>query len=195
MEKKIEKRKFFISDFQEEAAWLTYMHREGWKFIKTTGYQYEFERCEGEDWVYQLDFKENGIAEGDYIRMFQDYGWEYIGQFHKWFYFRKLKTEKDVEDLSIFSDNESKIDMCKRVINGSVFTWIPLILIILVYDYLMCFTTVFRGKGFLSNVTLVIAIIAILIVVFALSIFVGQYSRLNNMIKKLEHPITTNNKL
>jgi hypothetical protein len=57
MEKKIEKQSFLISEFREEAAWLSFMHRQGWKFISTNGKKYEFEQCEPEDWIYQLDFR------------------------------------------------------------------------------------------------------------------------------------------
>jgi len=189
MEKKIEKQKFYISEFQEEAAWLSFMHREGWKFITTNGHKYEFEKCEGEDWIYQLDFKENGVAEEDYIQIFKDYGWEYVGQFRRWFYFRKKKTEDSENDMSIFSDNESKIEMCKRVINGNIINFIPFLLIIIAYDFLVGFTKLFRGDGVLSIIVSVFAIITLLIAVFALSFVVGQYSRLNHMIKKMQNPV------
>ena len=63
----VEKQKFYISEFDQEATWLSFMHREGWKFSSTDGYRYKFEKAEKEDWCYQLDYKENGIAEEDYI--------------------------------------------------------------------------------------------------------------------------------
>lgn len=186
MEKKIERQRFYISEFYEEAAWLAFMQREGWKFISTDGYKYEFEKSKKEDWIYQLDFKENGIGDDDYIQMYSDYGWEYVFQFRKWFYFRKKKVEGTQEDLSIFSDNESKIAMCKRVINGHFYYLVPLYLIMLIYDYLLLFTSVLKGDGFWGGAMVGIGIGTMMVVVLGFGFYIGQYSRLNKMIKNLK---------
>jgi hypothetical protein len=165
------------------------MHREGWRFTALQGHNYEFEKCEGEDWNYQLDFKENGVADGDYIQMFTDYGWEYVFQYRNWFYFRKIKTEGCEEDLSIFSDNESKIELYRRIINSQSLSMVPLYLIVLAYNYLMFFTPVFKGDSFWNGLALGCAMAAICVVIFSFGIQIGQYSRLNKMIKDLEHPV------
>lgn len=113
-----ERQVFYIAEFQEEAAWLSFMHRQGWKLASTTGFKYRFESCPQEDWVYQLDFRDDSVDEESYIQMFADYGWEFVTRFRHWYYFRKIRTAGD--DMSIFSDNESKIDMCRRVIRHHV---------------------------------------------------------------------------
>jgi hypothetical protein len=129
VERKIEKQYFYLSEFHEEEAWLSFMHREGWKLVSIKRNKYEFEKCVKENWVYQLAFKEDGIATDDYIQMFSDYGWEFVFQFRKWFYFRKKEVEVQKEDLTIFSDNESKIAMCKRVVKGYFYKVIPISII------------------------------------------------------------------
>lgn len=188
MEEKIEKRKFYISDFQEEAEWLSKMQKEGWKFVFTDGRKYRFEACEKEEWSYQLDFKEDGTDEEAYIQMYQDFGWEYVFRFRKWFYFRKKKTEEQ-EDLSIFSDNESKIDMCRRVSNGQFFSFLPLYVVVLVYNYLVFFTRIFQQNGFFGGLLQGIAIAAVLVSVYGIGVYIGQLSRLNKLISELENPV------
>lgn len=185
MAEKIEKRKFYVSDFQEKAAWLSKMHGEGWKLVSVEGRNYRFESCEKEEWSYQLDFKENGIKEEDYIQMYQDFGWEYVVQYGKWFYFRKKKTEEK-EELSIFSDNESKIDMCRRVSNGQFLSFLPLYAVVLVYNYLVFFTRIFQQGGFFVGLLKGIAIAAVLVSVYGIGVYIGQISRLNKLISELE---------
>lgn len=183
MEKMIEKQRFYVSEFEEEAAWLSFMHREGWKFLSTTGSRYEFKACEKEDYVYQLDFKEQTETDADYIQMFRDYGWEYVTKHNCWYYFRKRK-EAD-EDLSIFSDNASKIDMLKRVINGQFLKFLPLYFLILGINFLTFFTNVFKADNFFSMAALIFSIIGMLVIVFGFGIYIGQVSRLQKKIKKL----------
>ena len=67
-----ERKSFFISEFRAEEAWLSFMHQQGWKLqsIDKRGFSYTFESCEPEDWIYQLDFKEENVAEEDYILMY-----------------------------------------------------------------------------------------------------------------------------
>ena len=109
-----ERKCFLIAEFDDEAAWLSFMHKSGWKMVRTTGFKYRFESCAQEDWVYQLDFRDEGMDEEAYIQMYADYGWEFVTRFRHWYYFRKIRRVG--EDLSIFSDNESKMEMCSRVI-------------------------------------------------------------------------------
>lgn len=182
MEMKIEKQKFYISEFEQEAAWLSFMQKEGWKFISTDGWKYKFEKCDKEEWIYQLDFKENGIADEDYIQMFQDYGWEYVFQFGEWFYFRK-KKESDKEDLSIFSDRESKVELCKRIIKGQFLRTLPGYFLLLVYEYLIFFTDLLKAEGFFGGLLNGIAIASAIILLFLVYYHVNQFSRLHRIIK------------
>ncbi|MBM7635935.1 DUF2812 domain-containing protein [Streptococcus saliviloxodontae] len=55
---KTEVKIFWITDFEEETAYLRRMHQSGWKFVKLmAGCFFHFESCPPEDVVYQLDFR------------------------------------------------------------------------------------------------------------------------------------------
>lgn len=189
-----EKQIFYLAEFREEEAWLSFMHRQGWKFLSTTGRRYKFEACPEEDWVYQLDFKEDGVASDDYIQMFEDQGWEYVFQYMEWFYFRK-KREKDADgnqkgpDLSIFSDNQSRIDMCRRIIRRNFLRTIPFYLIFILYNYLVFGTDLFARNGFIGGLLLAVAVGTMMTFLFLIGYFVGQYSRLLKIIRDLENPV------
>ncbi len=188
MERMVEKQNFFISEFNEEAAWLSFMHRQGWKFLSTNGRNYEFEQCEAADWIYQLDFKENGIEEEDYIQLFTDYGWDYTFHFGKWFYFRKMKTDAE-EDLSIFSDKESKIELCKRVINADALRIVPILLMILGANYLLFFTSLLQKSDFLQGARYGVMAGSLFIFILTLNMTISQYKKLYKMIKSYENPV------
>ena len=76
--RKTEIRIFTIADYEEEEVWLREQHRQGWKLVNTNlPVFYHFVKCEPEDVVYRLDYK-NSEEDGNYMQMFQDYGWEYF---------------------------------------------------------------------------------------------------------------------
>jgi hypothetical protein len=116
-ERKLKIRFFTIADYQEEEQWLRQQHQNGWKLAKMTPpCFYTFERCEPEDVIYRLDFKNQ--ATGDYMQMYADFGWEYAGKCVGWLYFRKSASQVDTEkEGELFSDNESKVDMVQQVIS------------------------------------------------------------------------------
>lgn len=110
---------FTVPEWEKEEKWLREHHRRGWKLIKATipGF-YKFEQCEPEDVVYQLDYNQEGMNNiSEYIQMFRDCGWEYVTDMAGYAYFRKPASEM-VEDEGIFCDDESKMDMIKRVFKG-----------------------------------------------------------------------------
>ena len=146
MESKIEKRNFGVAEFQQEEKWLEEQHRSGWRLIRINGNKYQFEKCHGDEWIYQLDFKENGEAEEDYIQMFADCGWEYVLQYDKWCCFRRKK--EDGVDLSIFSDKFSRIDMYTRILKSRhLRAAVVLFVIACVLEYFTIFTNFFKGNS------------------------------------------------
>ena len=115
-EKKTEPRIFTIAEWEKEEKYLRKRHREGWKFVNVSlpGF-YHFEKCTPEDVVYQLDYNEEGLKHKDeYVQMFNDCGWEYIQDFGGYSYFRKPVSEMQEEE-EIFCDDESRLDMMRRV--------------------------------------------------------------------------------
>ncbi len=68
-ETKLKIRFFTIADYIEEEIWLRKMHNEGWKLVKMVPpCFYKFEKCEPEDVIYRLDFKDN-TENPDYMKI------------------------------------------------------------------------------------------------------------------------------
>ena len=90
-ELKKEFRWFNIMEYEKEENYLSKRHQEGWKFKRVTfPGVYTFERCEPEMVIYQLDYNKEGIKhQMEYVRMFEDCGWEYLTEFGGYNYFRK----------------------------------------------------------------------------------------------------------
>lgn len=121
--------KFFtLPDWEKEENYLSSMHKNGWMFTYVKFSIYHFEKCEPEDVVYQLDFNPEGSEnKEEYVRMFSDCGWDYLQDFAGYSYFRKPRAEMN-GDEKIFCDDESRLDMMKRVFRQRV---IPLIILFL----------------------------------------------------------------
>ena len=121
MKTKKEYKYFSIFQHKKEEEYLSMMHRSGWRFIKVTGLGvYHFEAVEGEDYVYQLDYNPKAKDEkAEYIRMFDDCGWEYVQEYAGYSYFRKPKSMMN-GDEEIFNDDESRMAMMSRVYKGRV---------------------------------------------------------------------------
>ena len=126
-ETKKELRWFSIMDYEKEARYLSRMHQKGWKIKRVTmpGI-YTFEKCEPEKVIYQLDYNLEGMKnQMEYVKMFEDCGWEYLLEFAGYSYFRKPEAQMSREE-EIFCDDESRLDMMNRIFRGRV---IPLIVI------------------------------------------------------------------
>ena len=98
METKTECRVFFITDFNQQAHYLSNMHKKGWKLVKISwSLFYHFEKCEPEDVVYQVDFKESKNKDRkSYLRMYEDYGWEFVTSCQNFVIFRKAAVKGDL---------------------------------------------------------------------------------------------------
>lgn len=122
---KTELRFFSVPDWEKEQDYLREQHRQGWRFARLNALGlYHFERCEPEDVVYQLDYNPEGLEhKTEYVRMFNDCGWEYLQDYAGYSYFRKPAAEMN-GDEEIFCDEQSRDDMIMRVFRGRI---IPLI--------------------------------------------------------------------
>lgn len=120
---------FTIFEYEKEQEYLRKMQLQGWKFVKIRGLGvYHFESCEPQDVVYQLDYSEEGQAnKEEYLKMFQDCGWEYIQDYAGYSYFRKPVSSDGVAE-EIFCDDESRLQMMQRVVRGRL---MPLMIILL----------------------------------------------------------------
>ncbi len=145
MECKIVKTSFSLSDFEEEEEWLSQMHKKGWKLIEISKNGYKFEKCQPEDWIYQLDFQIKNIEDNSYLKLYNDYGWSFLLKSCNWYYFRKQKDSNDT-DLSLFSDRDSKITMCERLISKKLIFNVTLFAIASVIVIMEIFTHAFTSE-------------------------------------------------
>lgn len=132
---------FGLTQYQEEAAYLREMHKHGWKISEIRfPCTYLFEECEPEDVVYQLDYNQEGINnKAEYKQMFTDCGWKYLFDFVGYSYFCKPAAETE-GDEDIFCDDESRLEMMKRIFRGRL---LPLLLVLFPALWLQLIT--FRG--------------------------------------------------
>lgn len=109
---------FTIADYEEEEIWLRNQHKNGWRIVNMIPpCFYVFESCEPQDIIYRLDYK-NSDQNQEYMQIVKDFGWEYFMQRLGWLYFRKPADEIESEDEGeLFSDNESRVDMVRKIVN------------------------------------------------------------------------------
>ena len=105
----------------KEEAWLEEMSTTGWHL---TSVQlpcfYTFDKGEAQRNVYRLDYmlmKKDKLDE--YLQIFRDAGWEYVGEMSNWRYWRKQVVMDETPE--IFTDNESKIKKYQRMLAYMVF--------------------------------------------------------------------------
>lgn len=172
MESKKQFKLFTIFEYEDEQDYLRQMHRSGWKLSKVSGLgMYHFEKCVPQDVVYQLDYNQDGLANKDeYLKMFDDCGWEYIQDYVGYSYFRKAVAESDAAE-EIFCDEESKFQMMQRVMKGRM---TPLLVIFFATLLPMFFINLFSTHNYFVA-AFVGGVLAMYVVIFAMC-FV-KYSR------------------
>lgn len=113
--KKYVKKSFWVHQYETEALFLSNMRAKGWKFVKLhkgIPTKYEFDKCEPEKYVYQLDYVETDKDTEDYHQLFKDSGWEEIMSWNavggKWYYFCK---KSDLGNEKIYTDIDSKVQL------------------------------------------------------------------------------------
>lgn len=134
---------FLLPDYEQEEKYLTDMHKNGWKLKKVSkiGFVYTFVKCKPENVVYRLDFAEKKDKDmQSYVAMFSEYGWEYIQDVNDYSYFRKRADGLAEEDTELFSDNESRLEMIKRIINTKLMPIWVIFLCILVPNFIRAMT-------------------------------------------------------
>lgn len=164
-------RKFFsIAEFEKEEKYLTDMAAQGWRFVDTNGSIYTFERCEPEQVVYRLDF--SGIPldqRDDYYAMFRDYGWEYLQDSYGFSYFRKPAEGAAPEDLEIFSDGASHLEMVKKIMLAKITPMILILISCIMINYdkiLRVIRNDSPGKGDWFSVIIVTLLVLTIAVLF-----------------------------
>lgn len=100
---------FWVWQDQKQEAWLQEMSAKG-LHLKSVGLGlYYFEEGPLQKYAYRLDHQlgtQKDFAE--YLELFDAAGWEYIGKFNGWQYFRK--PMKAGGNMEIYTDSESKVE-------------------------------------------------------------------------------------
>lgn len=153
MEKTIKKHRLFnIYQYDLEEKYLREMHNQGYKFEKITFIsQYNFAKCQPEDVIYKLDFPgefKNEEEKQDYLQLYRDSGWEYIGDFFDYSYFRKPNDEKSID---IFSDDESKLEMIKKINKARSFPLLIIFLVALLPKAIDNITNIIKPDSFIEG--------------------------------------------
>lgn len=107
---------FFPWQDDKEEAWLRKMSQEGWHLNAIhLPCIYFFKRGEPCDYTYRLDYMlMDKTRLQDYIQIFQDAGWEYIGELSNWRYWRKQVAAGETDE--IFTDTELKVKKYQRLL-------------------------------------------------------------------------------
>lgn len=170
---------FSIFNHEDEQEYLAQMHREGWRFVRVTGLGvYHFENCEPADVVYQLDYNQEGLShKTEYVKMFEDCGWEYIQDYAGYSYFRKPALEMN-GDEEIFCDDESRLAMMLRVYKGRLLPLVVLFSACLLPQFVLN-SFVWQNYGVAAFIA---GVIVLYLVVFA--IFGIKYAKYKKNVRK-----------
>lgn len=105
---------FWAWDDEKEEIWLRDMSKIGWHFrsVSMPGY-YIFEQGNPINYTYRLDYFIDRKDMSNYLQLFQDAGWSYLGDMGGWQYF--CKEGLNGEEQEIHSDKESKAKKYQRL--------------------------------------------------------------------------------
>jgi hypothetical protein len=113
---------------EQEEEWLRALSLSGLHLVSSDGAGfYTFLLGEPSDIVYRLDY--NALQKKDkdqYLQLFKDASWEFVGEMNGWQYFRKPAAAGESEE--IFTNNESKIQKYKRFLYATL-AFMPIYLI------------------------------------------------------------------
>jgi|WetSurMetagenome_2_1015567.scaffolds.fasta_scaffold08944_8 hypothetical protein len=100
---------------QKEERWLSDQAKSGWHMTSVNAFGYTFERGAPADVAYRFDWGPGCRRDqSEYLGIFRDSGWEYMGRRGRWNIFRKPVVGGVVPE--IYTDPQSRIRMYQRVI-------------------------------------------------------------------------------
>ena len=154
---------FTIMDHKKEEIYLREMHKNGWKFVRVSGFGvYHFEECEPADVIYQLDYKPKGNeSDEEYLQMFRDCGWDYIQEYAGFRYFKKSAENMSGEE-NIFSDDESRAAMMDRVYKGRLLPLLWIFFVCLIPQFIINLSSQRYGVATIMGALLAIYIVLLI---------------------------------
>ncbi len=100
---------------EKEEAWLREQSLEGLHLRKVSFPSvYTFEQGDPIDYAYRLDYFIDRKDMSSYLQVFEDAGWDYMGEMSGWQYFRIEHVDGELPE--IYSDNVSKAKKYQRLI-------------------------------------------------------------------------------
>jgi hypothetical protein len=122
---------FTVWQDQQEEAWLRQLAQQGWHLASVAPLVYSFVRGEPRDDVYRLDYLVSKADYAEYKQLFQDAGWELVGEMLGWQYFRKPAGADGPKE--IYTDAESKVARYRRVL-AYLIIFMPIYVVLLTRD-------------------------------------------------------------
>jgi hypothetical protein len=168
-------RLFWAWQEEQEEKWLTEMSRAGWHLSAFGIFGvYNFRKGTPKNFAYRLDYQSSTSKDRQaYLQLFQDAGWEHLGNLSAWEYFRK--ETKPGEEPEIFTDPESKIQKYHRIVKSMVIT---LPFLILLPNICM------EGNPLWENILQGISIVLLFLYVISLVAIFLRINQLKNTIRK-----------
>jgi hypothetical protein len=123
---------FLLWQDEAEEKWLREMAREGLHLCGVAPLVYTFEPGQPRDDVYRLDYMASKDDYEEYKQLFQDAGWELVGEMLNWQYFRRPATADGPDE--IYTDPESKVNRHRRVLAYQVI-FLPILMTWLLIDF------------------------------------------------------------
>ena len=126
---------FFVWQDKQEEKWLREMAQKGWLLKSYNVFYYNFVKSEPKDYIYKLDYKSSSDKDMDeYLKIFDDMGWEHVEQYLGWHYFRSEADNVKIPD--IYSDKTSEIHKYKGLLKvlSTILVGISIIAISVVYN-------------------------------------------------------------
>lgn len=101
---------------EKEEAWLESMSQAGWHLSDVQiPCAYSFTQGEPRRFIYRLDYQlVDRSKKPEYLQLFQDAGWDHLGEMSNWQYWRKPYMAG--ETVEIFTDRESKLKKYQRML-------------------------------------------------------------------------------
>jgi len=106
---------FWAWDDEKEEAWLTDLSASGLHLLRPDVGIYAFKRGVQKRYIYRLDYQTHSKKDKEqYLNLFQDSGWEHVGEMNGWHYFRREAAPG--EEPQIYTDPASKAEKYRRLI-------------------------------------------------------------------------------
>ena len=119
-------------DYEKEEKWLNQKAKEGWALTWYCWMIYRFEPCEPGEYAFRIDFLNHPTwhpASREYFSFLEEMGIQVVG---KWLFWIALKKRTADGPLDLYSDFESQIRHCQRVVR-----WFTVIAVIEMIAVLM----------------------------------------------------------